>query len=214
MALASATALTVGGAPRVNLLPRAVTERRERAALIRKWGWGLVGALAVVVLAGAGTYMLQLSAQQRLDAENARTNDLLMQVAALQPVSQKIRLETELADFRAQAMGTDVDWAELLLTVSSALPVDVGVVEYTLTPGGLILDDAPEASMGAQGTIKFTSASPTDIVALIRTMRGLPGVLDADGWGNTLSGTEYMYELRLVFDQTVYTGDFAAEVDQ
>lgn len=214
MALASATALIVGGAPRVNLLPRTVTERRERTALIRKWGWGLVGALAVVVLAGAGAYMLQLGAQQRLDAEKARTNDLLTQVAALQPVSQKIRLETELADFRTQAMGTDVDWAELLLTVSSALPADVGIVEYTLTPGGLILDDAPEAAMGAQGTIKFTSASPTDIVALIRTMRALPGVLDADGWGNTLSGTEYMYELRLTFDQTVYTGDFAAEAGQ
>lgn len=202
------------GAPRVNLLPRAVTERRERASLLRKWGWGLVGALAVVVVGAAGTYFLQVGAQERLDAERARTNDLLAQVAALQPVSQKLRLETELSEFRVQAMGTDLKWAGLVATVSAALPADAGLVEYTLSPGGLIQDDVPEASIGAQGTVRFTSATPIDIVALIRSLRELPGVLEADGWANTLSGEEYRYDLRIAFDQTVYTGDFAAEAGQ
>lgn len=214
MALASTTALIVGGAPRVNLLPRAVTERRERSTLLRKWGWGIVAALAVVILAAAGTYVLQLGAQQRLTAENARTNDLLIQVAALQPVSQKLQLETELADFRAQAMGTDLAWTGLFDAIRATLPTDVGITEYSLAPGGLPQGDAPEAESGAQGTIKFSSATPTDIVALIRAMRALPGVIDADGWANTLSGSEYNYELRVTFDQTVYTGDYAAEASE
>lgn len=214
MALASAPSLIVGGAPRVNLLPRAVTERRERSTLLRKWGWGLVAALAVVVLAAAGAYVLQLGAQQRLAAENARTNDLLVQVAALQPVNQKLKLETELADFRAQAMGTDLAWTGLFDAIRSALPVDVGIAEYTLAPGGLPQGDAPEAEAGAQGTVKFASATPTDIVALIRAVRALPAVIDADGWASTLSGSEYTYELRVTFDQTVYTGDYAAEATE
>lgn len=214
MALMQTTAITVGGAPRVNLLPRAVIERRERATLLRRWGWGLVGALAVVVLAAGGTYALQLAAQQRLDAENARTANLLAEVAALQPVAQKLSLETELADFRTQAMGTDVTWTAVLDTVRGALPADVGLIEYTLAPGGLPLGDDRETEIGAKGTITFTSAGPTDIVALIRSVRALPGVIDADGWANTLSGSEYRYELRVAFDQTVYTGDYAEEAGQ
>lgn len=214
MALLHTTALTLGGAPRVNLLPRAVIERRERAALLRRWGWGLVGALAVVVLAAGGTYALQLAAQQTLAAENARTSELLAQVAALQPVAQKLSLQTELADFRAQAMGTDVTWTAVLDTVRSALPADVGLIEYTLAPGGLPTGEDRATEIGAKGTITFTSAGPTDIVALIRSVRALPGVIDADGWANTLSGSEYRYELRVAFDQTVYTGDYAEEAGQ
>ncbi|WP_299091415.1 hypothetical protein [uncultured Microbacterium sp.] len=214
MALASTSALVVGGAPRVNLLPRAVTERRERSILLRKWGWGLVAALAVVVLAAAGTYVLQFAAQQRLAAENTRTNDLLVQVAALQPVSQKLQLQTELGDFRVQAMGTDLEWTGLLDSIRTALPADVGIIEYTLAPGGLPQGDAPDAGVGAQGTVNFTSATPTDIVGLIRSVRTLPGIIDADGWASTLSGSEYRYELRVTFDQTVYTGTFAAEATE
>lgn len=211
MALASAHALTIGGAPRVNLLPRAVIERRERSGLIRKWGWGLAGALGVVVLATGGAYALQLGAQQRLDAENAATIDLLGELAALQPINQKLQLESELADFRAQAMGTDVEWAGVLDTIRTALPGDVGIVEYALSPGGLPQGDDPALETGAQGTISFTSGAPADIVGLIRSVRALPGVIDADGWANTLSGSEYRYDLRVTFDQSIYTGAYAAE---
>lgn len=214
MALASAPSLTLGGAPRVNLLPRAVIERRERSGLIRKWGWGLASAFGVVVLATGGAYALQLGAQQRLDAENARTIDLLGQVAALQPVNQKLQLESELADFRTQAMGTDLKWAGVLTTLRSALPSDVGVVEYSLAPGGLPQGDDPTVETGVQGTISFTSGTSNDIVELIRTVRALPGVIDADGWANTLSGSEYRYDLRVTLDQSVYTGAYADGADQ
>lgn len=211
MALASAHALTVGGAPRVNLLPRAVIERRANSSLLRKWLWGLAAALGAVVLATGGAYALQLGAQQRLDAENARTLDLLGQVAALQPVNQKLQLESELADFRTQAMGTDLKWSGVLDTVRSALPTDVGIIEYALTPGGLPQGDDPAREIGAQGTISFTSGTSADIVGLIRSVRAVPGVIDADGWANTLSGSEYRYDLRVTFDQSIYTGAYAAE---
>ncbi len=214
MALASTSGLIVGGAPRVNLLPRAVTERRERASLLRKWGWGLVAALAIVVVAAIVGFVMQLGAQQHLAAENTRTNALLTQVAALQPVNEKLKLETELTDFRAQAMGTDLAWTGLFDALRGALPADVGVVEYSLAPGGLPQTDAPDSEIGAQGTVTFTSATPTDIVALIRSVRTLPGILDADGWGNTLSGSEYRYELRVTFDQTVYSGVYAVGAGQ
>lgn len=211
MAFASAPTLVVGGAPRVNLLPRAVVERRERGSLLRKWGWGLVAVLAVVALGTAGVFALLTAASLRLAAANAHTNELLVQVAALQPVNQKLQLESELSGFRTQAMGTDLKWAGLLETVRNALPADVGLSEYSLAPGGLPHGNDPTVEAGATGSIHFISATPTDFVALIREVRQLPGVLDADGWATTLSGDAYDYELRVTFDQTVYTGAYAAE---
>ncbi|GAA3900870.1 hypothetical protein [Microbacterium invictum] len=214
MAFASAPTLTVGGAPRVNLLPRTVVERRERAGLLRKWGWGFVAVLAVVAIGTAGVFTLLTAASVRLAAANAHTNELLIQVAALQPVSQKLQLESELGDFRTQAMGTDLKWGGLLETVKDVLPADVGISEYSLAPGGLPHTEDPTTEAGASGSIHFISATPTDFVALIREVRQLPGVLDADGWATTLSGDAYDYELRVTFDQTVYTGTYAAEAQQ
>jgi len=214
MAFASTPTLTVGGAPRVNLLPRAVVERRERAVLLRKWGWGLVAVLAAVALGTAGVSMLLTAASVRLATANVHTTELLSQVATLQPVNQKLQLEAELADFRTQAMATDLKWADVLQIVKDALPADVGISEYSLAPGGLALTDDPATEAGATGRVHFISPTPTDFVALIRDVRQLPGVLDADGWATTLSGDTYDYELRVTFDQTVYTGAYAAEAEQ
>lgn len=214
MAFASVPTLTVGGAPRVNLLPRAVVERRERTSLLRKWGWALIAVLAVVAVGTAGVFALLTAASGRLAAANAHTNELLLQVAELQPVSQKLQLESELGDFRTQAMGTDLKWTGLLETVQAALPADVGLSEYSLAPGGLPHTQDPTTEAGATGSIHFISGTPTDFVALIRQVRQLPGVLDADGWATTLSGDAYDYELRVTFDQTVYTGGFSAEAPQ
>jgi len=214
MAFASVSNLVIGGPPRVNLLPRAIVERRERASLLRKWGWGLVAVLAVVALGTAGVFTLLTAASLRLTAANAHTNELLVEVAALQPVNQKLQLESELGEFRTQAMGTDLKWAGPLETVRGALPADVGISEYSLAPGGLPRTDDPTTEAGATGRIHFISATPTDFVALIREVRQLPGVLDADGWATTLSGDAYDYELRVTFDQTVYTGAYAAEAQQ
>lgn len=213
MAFASPT-LPIGGAPRVNLLPRAVTERRERVALLRRWGMGLLGVVAVVVLAAAGAFALQVAAAQRLASENARTTDLLSRVAALQPVSQKLTLERELNAFRSEAMGTDLTWADVLGTVRATLPAGVAVFEYTLRPGALVDTEDAAPAAGVAGTVKFSSGTPTDIVGLIRSIRALPGVLAADGWSYTLSGDEYQYELRVTLDQSVYTGTYTQEADQ
>ena len=111
-------------------------------------------------------------------------------------------------------MGTDLEWAGVLDTIRSALPADVGIIEYALTPGGLPQGDDPSAETGVQGTISFTSGTSADIVGLIRSVRALPGVIDADGWANTLSGSEYRYDLRVTLDQSVYTGAYADGADQ
>lgn len=214
MALATAPALTVGGPPRVNLLPRAVTASRQRASLLRTWLLGLLAALGVVLVATGGAYALQLTAQQSLDRANADTVRLLGEVAALQPVNEKLKLESELGDYRTQAMGTDLTWATLVSSVEPALPADTVLAGFTLVPGGNPVGDDPALEIGAAGELTITSTTPTQIVDIVRALRTVPGILSVDGWESTTDTLGYSYLLRIVFDQSSYTGAFAEEAGQ
>ncbi|WP_315552135.1 hypothetical protein [Microbacterium aurum] len=214
MALAAAPALTIGGPPRVNLLPRAVTASRQRASLLRTWLLGLLAALGVVLVATGGAYALQLTAQQSLDQANADTVRLLGEVAALQPVNEKLKLESELGDYRTQAMGTDLTWATLVSSVESALPADTVLAGFTLVPGGNPVGDDPALEIGAAGELTITSTTPTQIVDIVRALRTVPGILSVDGWESTTDTLGYSYLLRILFDQSSYTGAFAEEAGQ
>lgn len=211
--MALAGEAVIGGVPRVNLLPRAESEHRARGALLRRWGWGLTAALLVVALVAAGAFWLQATAAARLAQENARTNALLTQVAALQPVRDKLTLESELVDLRAQAMGTDLVWSQVSTTAEQALPDDVVLAGFSLAPGGLPIGDDRSLEEGVTGTLTLTSAEPADMVPYVRALRSSPGVISTqtDGWSLRGSADEYTYEIRVVLDQSVYTGAYAEE---
>lgn len=214
MALRSATpALALGGAPRVNLMPRAAIERRQRATLLRQWVWVLAATLLVIAVVSAGAYTLQAAAQQRLDAENARTSGLLTELAGLQPVRTKLALQTDLTDFRSRAMGTDIAWAPVIAEFTRALPDGLFFEGWDLSPGGLLQGDDPAAEIGLQGDLLLTGGDPRDMAPLIRSIRALPGVLDADGWTQSFEENRYHHVVRVTLDQSVYTGAFAMESD-
>ncbi|MGV9192788.1 hypothetical protein ACQ143_00375 [Microbacterium sp. MC2] len=204
---------SIGGLPRVNLLPRREIERRAQMSLLRRWGWGLAAALLVVVLVTAGAFVLQAGASLRLAQENARTNALLSQVAALQPVRDKLTLESELADFRAQAMGADLTWSTVVATAEKALPDDVVLSGFSLTAGVLPFGDDPTLEVGAVGTLTLASDSTLDMVPYVRALRQQAGVLSTvtDGWTLQADGAGYLYTVSLGIDQSVYTGAFAEE---
>ncbi len=206
---------SIGGLPRVNLLPRREIERRAQMSLLRRWGWGLAAALLVVVLVTAGAFVLQAGASLRLAQENARTNTLLSQVAALQPVRDKLTLESELVGYRAQAMGADLTWGTVVATAEKALPDDVILAGFALTAGALPLGDDPTLEVGAVGTLTLASDSTLDLVPYVRALRQQPGVLStvSDGWALQADGAGYLYTVSLGIDQSVYTGAFA-EGDQ
>ncbi|MCP2637170.1 hypothetical protein K0817_011430 [Microbacterium sp. HD4P20] len=202
------------GVPRVNLMPRAEMVRRARNKVIRRWSLALVAAMAVILLATAGSYALLLGAQQRLSAENARTTALLGDLAALADVRSTLDLQSELSAFRAEAMATDLEWSSVLATVQRTLPDGVTVEGFSLAPGGVPQGEDPSAAVGASGTLSLASATPHEIVPIVRALRPVPGVLDIDGWQSTASETGYTYELRVEFDQSVYSGDYAADEDE
>lgn len=227
------------GIPRVNLMPRAETERRERAALAVRWGIGLLGALLVVALLAGGAFWLKWNADQRLAGEQARTAGLLTDLAALSEVSRAIGMSAELETFRADAMASDLKWSELFASLEEALPAGVVVTGFDLTVGAaptmpVVTAEAPAGgesagenagtatAAGAEelalaGTLELRSPTAIDVAPAVRALRDVAGVAQVDPLEMTTEqvgdsdARSYIYRLRTTFDQTLYTGAYAEE---
>lgn len=202
------------GVPRVNLMPRIEVARRERDKLVRLWAWLVVGAIVIALLVIAGAFAVKFFADQRLAAEQARTNTLLTEIAALAEVSQALATEAELTGFRSEAMATDLAWTPAVAKVTGILPADTALTGFDFAVGGVPQGQDPTAEAGLVGTFSVDSPTPLDIVAIIRSLRGVEGVLYADGQSVTSSQQSvgrYSYLLNVVLDQTAYSGEYAAE---
>lgn len=202
------------GVPRVNLMPRIEVARRERDKLVRLWAWLVVGAIVIALLVIAGAFAVKFLADQRLAAEQSRTNTLLTEIAALAEVSQALATEAELTGFRAEAMATDLAWTPAVAKVTGILPADTTLTGFDFAVGGVPQGDDPTAEPGLVGTFSVDSPTPLDIVEIIRSLRGVEGVLYADGQSVTSSQQSvgrYSYLLNVVLDQTAYSDEYAAE---
>ena len=202
------------GVPRVNLLPRTEVIRRERDRLVRLWIWIVLAAVIVALLIIAGAFAFKFFADQRLVAEQARSDALLTEIASLSEVSQALGTEAELTDFRAEAMVSDLAWTPVIAKITGVLPPGTTLTGYDLTVGGAPQSDDPTLEQGVVGTVSIDSPTPLDIVAVIRALRDIEGVLYADGQSVTSSTVTqgwYSYLLNAEFDQTVYSEQYATE---
>lgn len=210
----TAVPVPFAGAPRVNLMPRSEVARRDRDKLVRLWVWIVFGAILVALLIIAGAFAFRFFADQRLAAEQARTTVLLTEIQSLSEVSQALATEAELTDFRTQAMAADLGWTPVIAKVTGILPPDTALTGFDLTVGGAPRGEDAALEEGAVGTVSVDSPTPLDIVAIIRSLRGVDGVLYADGQSVTSSqqsAGRYSYVLNVEFDQTVYSNRYAAE---
>ena len=200
------------GIARVDLMPRSEVARRERDKLVRRWIWIVFGAILLAVLIIAGTFWLKLLADQRLAAEQAQTNALLTEIASLSEVSQALATESEITAFRSEAMATDLAWTPVLAKVTGILPAGTTLTGYDFAVAGAPQGDDPTLEPGLVGTVSIDSPTPLDIVAIIRSLRAVEGVLYADGQSVTssqVSEGSFAYLLNVQFDQTVYSGAYA-----
>ncbi|GAA4354145.1 hypothetical protein [Microbacterium rhizosphaerae] len=204
------------GVPRVNLMPRSETDRREREALGRKWMWGVLGAILVACMIIAAAFGLTWVANERLAAEQAQTNQLVTELVGLSDVSGALASQRELTQFRAQAMGSDFAWAPVIGAVTSALPGGTTLTGFDVTSGGNpVTGSDPKTAVGLVGTFTVNSATPLDMASTVRAVRGASGVMAADGMAVTASNVvvgQYQYELSVTFNQTIYSGQYDTKV--
>lgn len=205
----------VGDVPSINLMPRSEVERRDRDRLTGRWVWAVFAALVGVLVLVAVTFLLKWSADQRLAAEHTQTNRILLELTSLSKISDALTTQQELTLFRAEAMATDLAWAPVISKVEAVLPGRAELTGFDLTVGAPPHGEAPTEAQGLAGTVSIESSTPLDIVPIIRSLRGVDGVLYADGQSVTAGGgSDYAYLLTVEFDQTVYSGAYAEEGDQ
>lgn len=204
--------LALAGVPRVNLLPRAETDRRARLSLTRAWSFGALVAIIVVVLLIAGTIFLRFAAERTLAAEQARTATLTTELTGYAEVSRTIAGAATLEAFRAEAMGSDFEWAPVIADVTRAMPTGVLLTGFVLAPGATPTGEDPTLEAGAFGVLTFTSATTAEQAQTVSALAAVASVQSADA-GAMYSAGEGIYEfiVNVTFDQTIYSGAFSAE---
>lgn len=237
MALTPSSVATAKAAPpSVNLLPRVVAEQRLRARMMRRWGWAFVASLVAVLALSGGSYAVNIVAEQRLAAAQARTSEILVELAALQRVSGALATEVELTEFRAEAMATDLRWTDMLDIVARTLPDGVTLTGFDLTvgdaPGAAIASPSTESTVGVapeeegetpvdvgpapglSGALTLESETPIDVAPTVRALRQVGAVTSADAREvvsetGAIGERTYVYQLSLTLDQSLYTGSYA-----
>lgn len=208
--------LVLSGIPRVNLLPAAELQRRSASVLIRRWIAGLAATALVVSGLVAAAYWERSVAEQQLAAEQARTMDLNLQLAALSHVSQAIVDRAALAELRTTAMGNDLVWRPLFADVIRTLPRGAQLTGYELVTGGNPTKDAdPATEISLFGQLTVTTADPADQNRMIDKLRTLDSFLAVDAGALTVAEPVekgYTFIVEVVVNQTYYSGDHLPEV--
>jgi hypothetical protein len=217
MGLTKAETLTIGGEPRVDLLPPEVRAQRNAGAVRRRLGFAVIVLLALVV-GGSGAAGIQaVQAQAGLAAEQARTTTLLVQQRKYIQV-RSVQDEVGLIQ-AAQQVGTstEIDWKKYLSQVQATLPANVTLDTVTIDSASP-LTPYVQAAVPLQGvrvaTLSFTAKSPTlpEVPAWLNALTALPGYTDASPGSVTLDATGiYTVNITMHIDQAAYTNRFSAK---
>ncbi|UDY23073.1 hypothetical protein [Nocardioides sp. Kera G14] len=223
MMLGRSAALVYGAPPRVNLLPPAERERREQAALARRWGLIAVGAAALVVLAVAVTALLVRSADGDLQAEQARTTALARQLAANRDVATATRDKSAYEAYRTQVMTSDVSWGRALGALQDALPNGARIDGFdavvgaaasaaatSATGGGATLAATAPSGTVATFTVQVSSMLPMDQKAVVASFTRVPGVLGVEMADlSSESSASYSSTTTVFFDDSILSHKYA-----
>jgi hypothetical protein len=209
-------ALHLGGLPRVDLLPPSEMRRRGVRTRIRLWGWIASAALVVAVAAVGGALAFHMSATLALSAEQARTQQILTGIASLSEVSSALALRTELTRLEEETMAGDLSWEPVVDLVRSRLPEGVIIRAYALDAGPVPIADVPASdATGVTGTVTVSSERQIPVRDITRTLRDVDAVrvAEVEALLGQDGGASWEYRMRLVVDQSFYTGAFADETE-
>jgi hypothetical protein len=211
-------AITVGGAPRVDLLPPEVRAERRAASTTRRTWLGVVVLVAATVVASGAATLGSLSAADDLAMVQSETSTLLAQQAKFSEV-RDTQSQVDLIE-SGQAVGgsTDIDWATYLRSVQGTLPVGVTVTSVSL-------DQASPLESYAQGTsplegsrvatVVFTATSPTlpAVPVWLDGLATLPGFADATPGSVAFSDGVYEATVTMHITADAFSGRFDEKDD-
>jgi hypothetical protein len=170
--------------PKVNLLPPEIVEGRRLARLKRVLGGVLVvaaaGCAGAVVWAQAGVS----SAQDEVDAAQARATTLQAQQAKYAEVPRVTGLIDTATTARQTAMGQDVLWYGFLSELSMTTPKGVSLVSLEM-----ILDDSAQPPGPADDPLTPSGIGHVSFSGKATHFPDIAGWLDAVGGIDGLDGS-------------------------
>lgn len=166
--------------PRVNLLPLEIIEQRR---LRRTQQILAVVAAVVVVAAGAGALLAARQvtvAQEKLDAEQARTTALQQRERVYAEVPRVLAAVDAARAGRERALGQDVAWYRFLNDLAVATPRNVNLATLTVTlaeaPPGAGGTDALAPSGIGEVSVTGTAGQFPDVATWLTQVAGVHGM--------------------------------------
>jgi type IV pilus assembly protein PilN len=195
-------ALTIGGQPRVGLLPPEVRASRRAKSTRRSLGFGVLAVALVMLLAAVAAFGFNVAAQARMLVAQSQTGTLVAQQQEFVGV-RTVQAQVDVAQ-AAQQVGasTEIDWKKYLTQVQATLPGDVSMQKVTVdssTPMAIYTQATVPLQPARVATLTFTASSPNipQVPTWLRSLAGLPGYTDATPGTITLDKTTNQYTVNI-----------------
>lgn len=193
-----------GGVPRVNLLPRTISAKREQRALFKSWGARVLASVVVVAAASAGMFGWQAVTALQLVAVQSEGTGLLAQMSAKGEIQRLLSTESELQDYSAEMMATDLNWTESIAKLLQNFPEGSWLCSFDFISGAAP-EGTPEENVGLSGVIQICGPFPSAI-PFLKDATSVPGVKKVavlEGSYDT-EISAYAHSIFVELDQTVY----------
>ncbi len=210
--------LVMGGEPRVDLLPPEVHKERAARVVRRRLGLGVVGVVAVMLVAGGAATALSVQAQFQLAYEQSLTPGLVAEQSKYVEV-RKIQGEVNKVEAAQQVgVSTEIDWKKYLEGVQAILPTSVTIETVAVdsaTPLAIYTQPTAPLQGPRVATVTFTAKSPVlpDVPTWLTSLATLPGFADALPGSVTLEENTGVYTVNITMhvDDAAYAQRFVAE---
>jgi hypothetical protein len=171
---ASIDGLTIGGEPRVHLLPPQVVARKKARAIRRRLGLGVVGVILVVGIAGGLAEVASVSAASALATAQSETSNILQQQAKYGDVL-KVKADSA-AILSSQKLSTadEISWKSFVASFQKTLPAGASITTISASV------DAPFG----QPPVAPDPAEPLSVSTVTATVSMTQAQIS--GWLNTL----------------------------
>jgi Tfp pilus assembly protein PilN len=218
-AAASLAPLTIGGDPRVHLLPLSVTERKKTKSLKRRLLFAGAFVVALVVVGYGLATVVLTTAQSQLDSAHNATAVLLSQQAKFGDVTKVNSDAAAILQAQKTATAQEILWAPYLASIEATLPADAAI---TAVNAGM---DAPLGSAPASGTTTVPLQGPriatvlltvnmqqSEIPTWLNSLPSLKGYVDATPDSVTQSnGSVYVLVVTLHINDKAVSGRFTKD---
>jgi Tfp pilus assembly protein PilN len=193
----SSAPLTIGGEPRVHLLPQETMERKKAKLLKRRLLFVAGGVVAIVALGYVLATVDLTAAQGQLNAARTATSQLLVQQSKYGAVTKIKSDSSAIQQAQKEATTQEILWAPYLTKLENSLPsgATLQAVDASIdSPLGTTSSTSPTASIPLEGpriaTVQLTvSIAQSDIPGWLNTLPSIKGFVDATPGSVTSSTT-------------------------